>query len=492
MGASVNNVQQNLTQASQEANFLNREPSSPELKPRGEKALRSLNERKGYEVSIFTPESAANYENDARNNNLRLMYAYSAPKYLIDCYRRLANAYPEIRNVKLCQNYEREASDLNVSSNGDMLEHQVFYNFSDPDCYRSVEENFENDRFAASYLDLGMRLGLDPAEIAQNAKLCATFIFARELGRARYFELNFFEPHLRALELTSENHDEALAESLPMALRDWAVARKGELAKRKKYNSRSNRIASAFAANYIAKHRDDFIYDMRKGQVANGRVQDFGNTSLAIPIPDKLVRFASPKEGIRVQLNSCDADGNIQGVYFAKARLDRVLMIGEPLYLNSSPDANPYHGEVFKPIKKICGASYLPNRNSAGKVHNDIVIRDEKDNYYLLQDTQGELKFTEVPFGESREFLSKMNQKLGQRIIMSRQSLSGASRAETAGQIALNGEIHGEFVLGGRLSFSPDKTARIKRVLRRWREYYIETENDNGTKSIYEISDDKD
>jgi len=490
MGASVNNVQQNLTQASKEAGFLKKKPSSPEMKPRGEKALRSANEIKGFEVSIFSPESAANYENDSRNNNLRLLYAYSTPKYLIDCYRRLANAYPEIRNVKLHQSYEREASDLNVSSNGDLLEHQIFFNFSDPDCYRSTEEDYENDRFAASYLDLGMRLGLDPVEIAQNAKICAVFMFARELGRARYFELNFFEPHLHALERIESDYDEALAKSLPMALRDWAVARKGELAKHKKYNSRSNRIACAFAANYIAKHREDFIYDMRKGESPNGRVQDFGNTSLAVPIPDKLVRFASPKEGIRVQLNSCDADGNMQGVYFAKARLDRVLKIGEPLYLNSSPDQNPYHGEVFTPIAKITGASYLPNRNINGKIHNDIVLRDDKDNYYLMQDTQGELKFSEVPFGESRDFLSRLNQKIGQKIILSRQSLSGASRAEVAGEIALTGELNKELFLGGKLAFTPDKTARIRRILRRWREYYIETENENGTKSIYEISED--
>ena len=489
MGEGVKHNRKKLAQASDEAVILSREHSAEKLKPRGQKTLRSANEIKGYEVSIFTPESAANYEKDYRNENLRQLYAFSAPKYLIECYKRLANAYPEIRNVRLRQNYERTADDLNVSSNSDWIEHQLFFNFSDPDCYRSESVRYEDDHFGISYLDLAMRLGLDPVEVSRNAKICATFLFARELGRAYYFELQFFEPKLRAIEQKVQNTNEALAQSLPDALRDWAVARKAELAKHKRINSRSNRVASSFAARYIQKYAAEFIYDMRKGESKNGRVQSFVNASLAIPVPENLARFASPQEGSEVQLNSCDADGNLSGLFFLNGRMDGVLKVDESLFLNNSPDSNPHHGRIFVGIPRVRSVAFLPNRNQNGKIHNDIVITGDGGNHYLLQSKPASPLYSEVPFGESREFLSTLNRRIGERIILLRRSLNGARRDEASDQLILNGKLNEELALGGRVNFSPDKSARIRRILRRWRDFYIETINDKGVISVYEIYD---
>ena len=336
-----------------------------------------------------------------------------------------------------------------------------------------------------------MGLGLDPQEVAQNPKICSTFMLARELGRAHDFERNYFEPQLFACQQKIENSSEATATALTKALTAWSTARRNELSLRKHKNSRSNRFASDFALRYLSLHRDEFVYDMRKGEQANGRVQSLVNASLPIPIPDKLVKFASPDEGTKIVLNSCNENGDIEGLSAISGRLDSLLLADSPLVLNTTPDENPDHGKSFKAIPQVEHFSFLPNRRTDGKVLNDLLLDCGDDGNFLLQNAGEALSYSVLNYGESKDYLNNVKKKFGTHINMLRRNLFGARRSEHAETQAFTGTIPSGLALGDSLSFSPERNMRIHRVLRKWREYFVETKNADGSLAIYEIGDEK-
>ena len=444
------------------------------------------------EKNFINAESAMNFEHDRRNENLRQLEAFAAPTHIVDCYKRLSRAYSDIRNVKLRQDFNRSARDIHVTSNGEAAEHQLYFNFSDPDCYACETDNYEDDKFGTSYLEIGMGLGLDPLEVAKNPKLCATFMLARELGRAHDFERNYFEPQLFACKQRIDDQSEATSVALSKSLTAWSTARRNELSQRKHKNSRSNRNATNFALQYLSLHRDEFIYDMRKGEEANGRVQNLVNASLPIPIPDKLVRFASPDEGTKVVLNYCDSEGDIEGLYAITGRVDSMLGIDKPFMLNTARDENPNHGTVFKAVPNVEHVSFLPNRHADGKVLNDLLLDCGDDGSFLMQSSGEELSYTELNYGESKEYLSSVKKKFGNHINLLRRALNGARRSEHTDSLAFTGDLSAkDLVMGEALAFSPERNMRIHRVLRKWREYFVETKNADGSRSIYEIGDEK-
>ena len=476
------------TQASKGAEFsVERPVDARKLEAYGSAAL---NVHPG-ENSFINAESAMNFEQDRRNENLRQLEAFSAPQHIVDCYKRISRSYPDIRNVKLRQDFNRSARDIHVTSNGEAAEHQLYFNFSDPDCYACETDNYEDDKFGTSYLEIGIGLGLDPLEVSKNPKLCSTFMLARELGRAHDFERNYFEPQLFSCRKQISDQAEATSVALSKSLTAWSTARRNELSLRKHKNSHSNRNATNFALQYLSLHRDEFIYDMRNNEEPNGRVQNLINASLSIPIPDKLVRFVSPDEGTRVVLNYCDENGDIEGLYALSGRVDSMLGVGKPLMLNSSRDENPNHGTVFKAVSNIEHVSFLPNRRCDGKVLNDLLLDCGDDVSFLLQSTGEELKYSELNYGESKEYLSNVRKKFGNHINLLRKALNGARRSDHTETQAFTGDISNGLVMGEALSFSPERNMRIHRVLRKWREFYVETKNADGSLAIYEIGDEK-
>ena len=94
------------TQASKEAKFSNESlRSGKKLEHIGEAAL-GINQATGEKLFIDA-DSAMNFEQDRRNENLRQLEAFSAPQHIVDCYKRISRSFPDIRNVKLRQDFNR-------------------------------------------------------------------------------------------------------------------------------------------------------------------------------------------------------------------------------------------------------------------------------------------------------------------------------------------------------------------------------------------------
>ena len=73
-----------------------------------------------------------------------------------------------------------------------------------------------------------------------------------------------------------------------------------------------------------------------------------------------------------------------------------MILPGNPLMLNTTPDENPDHGAKFCAIQQIEHVSFLPNRRTDGKVANDLLLDCGNDGTHLLQCSTEKLSYSEL------------------------------------------------------------------------------------------------
>ena len=489
----------------------------------------------------FTSEQIKNYRNDSMPKNLEFLEKVGADESLKRSYREMMREYPFLRSVALDQIHP-SADDLKAGkrdedvqnarscyarSTPEGIKQVVQFNFKNPDIYMAerYDSNGDLNGFYTTLVAIALRVGARPAEVAKNRALISTFVLAHEFGHATDFQQNFIAPEIAKARKAGHNKGIGVI-ALPEALARHREARSADLAetlsgritadgdtdikailgsrftdldlrtpaeqdvyRRKSYRKcRSENYADTFAMNFVMRHYDEFFYDPRKGEKANGRVATnlYGETKT---IGEKLLPYLDFHAGKHIAISSVDADGHaskLDGYLSSSLRLD------ENLKINLSGDPTDHRPENIKKLAKVKNIRMKQEKGPSGSINTFYLIMDDFSTIELKVSGNGEAP--DIPVDPS-DFLQRYHMREGSQLsLLKRKVKNGEMSAVSTGGL-LSGRLarrnNGKLIdMNSSIFLDADQasgakggnTSHVKRFYRRWKRYYAETET-----STYEL-----
>ena len=461
-------------------------------------------------------ENSHEYKKDRFDQNLEFLSQNNTPDYLVDTYQNLMADFPQLRNVEL--NAFRpgipNACFNSVGPDRNNLRPTVSYQFSNPDLYLTEKHDIKNDLQGIDtvYLEIALRTGARPSEVMNNKKLVQTFILCHEFGHALDFNDNYLEPALaeerksgekrglgaRALkksyvanrrrrkedkaqllygsiESDSQSELRSVMRSRLLALgANVKDKREMEMLQMKSYRkTRSESIADSFAMDYVMKHYNEFFYDPKSGEDADGRLPTYIGRDLRFP--EEYLPFLDFVPGSHIACRFKDKDGKdrtVNSCYMANR-----LRIGSDFVISTSGD--PTDSKSMYSLGTINGVYIRPQR-------------DNKNFFFLKMEDGGSAVFTMSENGAESPEIDVDGSEIEKRYyigIGSNLALLKVGQADDS-PVGAGGLLMGKLkysmrdgegiVLSGASDYS--NTSTVKRFYRRWKRYYAETKT-----STYEI-----
>jgi hypothetical protein len=532
-----------------------RSPDANEQAPRdtdhhkiGEAILDASNMAEGTNYDMadrvsFTNEQIKNYRKDIMPRNLEFLERVGADETLKRSYRQMMREYPFLRSVMLGQVHP-SADDVKAGRRRDEdiqnarscyaqdtpegIKQVVQFNFKNPDIYHAerYDSNGDLNGFYTTLVEIALRVGAKPADVANNRALVSTFILAHEFGHATDFQQNFIAPEVakarkaghtsgigvialpEALARKNESRSADMAETLFGGIstdkrtnrEDVVRSRFADLdlrtpAEQAVYRSKSYRkcrsenYADTFAMNFVMRHYDEFFYDPRKGEKANGRVATnlYGETK---SVGEKLLPYLDFHAGKHISISAIDAEGNASKL---DGYLNSSLRLNENLKINLSGDPTDHRPENIKKLAKVENIRMKQEKGPNGSINTFYLMMDDFSTIELKVSGNGEAP--DIPVDPS-DFLQRYHMSEGSQLsLLKRKVKNGEMSAVSTGGL-LSGRLaknkHSSKLIdkGVPIYLSGDSasgarggnTSGVRRFYRRWKRYYVETET-----STYEL-----
>ena len=528
-----------------------RSPTSPEKPEKSDEAKKKLGEGlmhademaggTNYDMSErrhFTHEEVKNYRNDAMLQNIEFMERVGTDRSLKQSYREMMSEYPFLRNVVLDKirsdkpgvpdREVQNARSCYAYGTSEGVRQAVLFNFDNPDIYLPERNNENGDLngFYTVIVEIALRVGAKPSEIAKNRALVSTFVMAHEFGHAMDFQQNFIAPEVA--KARKAGHKSGIgAIALPEALAAHKESRSADLAEmltgrittddrtemsdiirsrymdldlrtpeeRAIYNKKSYRkcrsenYADTFAMNFVMRHYDRFFYDPRKGEPANGRVATnlYGETK---SINSEILPILDFHAGKHVSTKIIDENGNSRAL---DGYLGQSLRLNEPISLNLSGDPADHRKGNEQQLGKIRNIRMKQEKGPHGSINTFYLIMDNFSTIELKVSGNGEAPDVEV---DPSDFLRRYRMGEGSQLsLLKRRVKNGQFSAVSTGgllfgRLARNKHATQPIEKGVPIYLDGDRnsgatggnTSNVKRFYRRWKRYYVETNT-----STYEL-----
>ena len=528
-----------------------RAPNTPEVEPITDRDSKKLGEAMmhademaegtSYDMSErrhFTIEEIKNYRNDAYPRNIEFLERVGADRSLKKSYREMMSEYPFLRSVVLDKirsdkpgvpdREVQNASSCYAYNTNEGVRQAVLFNFDNPDIYLTKMHNEKGDMngFYTVIVEIALRVGARPSEIAKNRALVSTFVMAHEFGHAMDFQQNFIAPEI--VKARNAGHKKGVgAIALPEALAAQKEARSADMAsmltgrittdsrtetsdiirarymdldlrtpeEREIYNKKSYRkcrsenYADTFAMNFVMRHYDRFFYDPRKGESANGRVATnlYGETKT---INKEILPLLDFHAGKHVSAMILGDDGKARKM---DGYLGQSLRFDEAMSLNLSGDPADHRSGNVQQLGKIRNIRIKQEKGPHGAINTFYLIMDNFSTIELKVSGNGEAPDVDV---DPSDFLQRYRMSEGSQLsLLKRRVKNGEFSAVSTGgllfgRLARNRHGGRPIEKGSSIYLDADKqsgatggnTSNVKRFYRRWKRYYVETET-----STYEL-----
>ena len=273
----------------------------------------------------------------------------------------------------------------------------------------------------------------------------------------------------------------------------------------------SEAFADNFAVDYIIKHYDDFFENSDLGVGPSEKVKTHIGELMHIDQNMEILGLAEGK-AVRMTKVEIHRDNNGKAVIVEgnpprtkTGFLEKKMKLNEGIKLLREGD--PTSKERYQESPTLTGIAIRPQKDRLGNVKNDILVRlggnDQGDlRYYLVELTGEEPKEIDV---SSEEIINRYRIGFGSKIMLMKRTKEDSS-AVSLGAI-LGGRLmnhygdsspikegHGVYLsstVGEKTGvgdlvdpgyMNGGNTSHIKRLYRKWKNYYIETET-----STYEV-----
>ena len=489
------------------------------------------------ERSHFTNEEVKNYRNDAYPRNIEFLERVGADRSLKQSYREMMSEYPFLRSVVLDKirsdkpgvpdREVQNASSCYAYNTNEGVRQAVLFNFENPDVYLSEMHNEKGDMngFYTAIVEIALRVGARPSEIAKNRALVSTFVMAHEFGHAMDFQQNFISPEIakarkaghktgigaivlpEALAAHRESRSADMASMLTGRITtddrtetsdiirarymdlDLRTPEEREIYNKKSYRKcRSENYADTFAMNFVMRHYDRFFYDPRKGESANGRVATnlYGETKT---INKEILPPLDFHAGKHVSALILGDDGRPRKM---DGYLGQSLRFDEAMSLNLSGDPADHRSGNVQQLGKIRNIRMKQEKGPHGAINTFYLIMDNFSTIELKVAGNGEAPDVDV---DPSDFMRRYRVGKGSQIsLLKRRVKNGQFSPVSTGGLLFGrlADKHGGHLIEKTYPIYLDadqksgaaggNTTSVKRFYRRWKSYYVETNT-----STYEL-----